>query len=114
VLNVTPRSKDMAESRYICMHLRQLAFHADNGWRRVVTFTLRPFASWKTAHNGLWMGESDGNRLLLDTVESKKLGILSSLVTAHRPSTIIVCTTHIFLILKYFIQSKPVLYLLRL
>jgi len=81
--------------------LQQLAFHADSGWRRVVTFTLRPFASLKKAHSGLWMGDSDGNRFRLDSVESKKLGNLSSRVTVHRPNTITVCTIHIVPIFKY-------------
>ena len=91
----------MAECRYICVHMQQLAFHADSGWRRVVTFTLRPFASWKTTHSGLWIGDSDGNKFRLDSVESKKLGILSSRVTVHRPNTIIVSTIHFVPILKY-------------
>jgi hypothetical protein len=94
------------------MHIQQLALQADNEWGRVVTFTLRPFASWKTAHSGLWLGDSDGNRFRLDSVESKKLGILSSRVTVHRPSTSIVYTIHIVPILKHFNAVEAHSYLL--
>jgi len=61
----------------------------------------RPFASLKKAHSGLWMGDSDGNRFRLDSVESKELGNLSSRVTVHRPNIITVCTIHIVPIFKY-------------
>jgi hypothetical protein len=92
----------MAECHYISMHIQHLTLHADNELRRVVTFTLRPFASWKTAHSGLWLGDSDGNRFRLDSVESKQFEILSSRVTVHRPSTSFVYTIHIVPILKHF------------